>query len=358
MQHRPDDAAPHLKAAERHGADPAEKGRWFRARAILAWETGQVPAARRFAEQSRDLAVVSGTPDDLAAAREALAVVSHFEGEWREGLESELERLAAGGSDGAQLARVFDIHHCIGQYHLYGDDLSGSVEGYARRILDRAEDTGAVRAQAFAWCLLGEALLLQGRWEESDGCLERSCDLHSSLGSRSGALAWQRRAELAACQGHFDEVRGYLRRASGIATVSAMACHLWGRIYATAAFTALEQGEPEGAVHAVQAAAAASARYGDCATCSALLNPVATEAFATLGDPENAGFYSRAAGRVAESFSSSAWKAMAETSAGSVAKVKGDHNAACGHFDLARDLYDRAGQPFWAERSTRLAATR
>jgi TRAP-type uncharacterized transport system substrate-binding protein len=101
-----------------------------------------------------------------------------------------------------------------------------------------------------------------------------------------------------------------------------------GRIYATAAFTALERGKPEGAVYAVQAAAAAPGRYGVCPTCSALLNPVATEAFATLGGPENAGLYSRAAGRVADFISSSAWKAMAETSAGSVAKVQGDQPAA------------------------------
>jgi len=267
MQHRPGEAMSHLEAAQRHPVDRAETGRLLRARANLAWETGQIPAARHLAEQARDIAVECGTPDDLAAAREAVAIVSHFEGEWRQGLESELERLAAAESEG-ELARVFDIHHCIGQYHLYGDGLFESVEGYARQILDRAEEVGAVRAQAFAWCLLGESLLLQARFDESDGCLERSCLVHESLGSRSGALAWQRRAELAVCRRRFAEVDTYLRRASGIATVSAMASHMWGRIHATAALAAVELGDPAAAVHSVQAAAAASARYGDCPTCS------------------------------------------------------------------------------------------
>ena len=347
MQHRPDMAAAHLDSARSGEMDGAEHGRLLRARANLAWESREIPAARQLAEAALEAALEHGTPDDLAAAREAVAIVSHFEGEWREGLESELARLADSEGD-SQLARVYDLHHCIGQYHLYGDGLFESVEGYARRILDRAEQTSAVRAQAFAWCLLGESLLLQGRWEESDGCLERSCALHESLGSRSGALPWQRRAELAACQGRLDEVHDYLRRASGIATVSPLASHVWGRIHATAAFAAMERGEPQSAVQSVQAAAAASARYGDCPTCSALLNPVAAGAFATLGDGDNARYYRDAAGRVAEYFSSSAWRAMAESAAGSVSRLEGDRAGARGHFGTAAELYEKAGQPFWA----------
>lgn len=354
MQHRPDEAATHLDAARRHTVDRAETGRLLRVRANLAWETGQILVARQLAEEARDIAMECGTSDDLAAAREAVAIVSHFEGEWREGLESELERLAAAEGDG-ELARVFDIHHCIGQYHLYGDGLFESVEGYARRILDRAEEAGAVRAQAFAWCLLGESLLLQARWEESDGCLERSCLLHDSLGSRSGALAWQRRAELAVCRGRFDEVDAHLRRASGIATVSTMASHLWGRIHATAALAAVERGNPATAVQSVQAAAAATARYGDCPTCSALLNPVAAQVFASLGDADNARYYSEAAGRVAGYFASSAWQAMAESAAGSVCLLDGDRIGARRHFATSRELFVKAGQPFWSEHSERRA---
>ena len=112
-----------------------------------------------------------------------------------------------------------------------------------------------MRAQAFAWCLLGEALLLDARWEESEGCLSRSCEVHAMLGSRSGSLPWQRRAELAACRGDYEEVHSYLREASAIATVSSMARHMWGRIYATSALGAIEQGDAEEAVRFVQAAA-------------------------------------------------------------------------------------------------------
>jgi DNA-binding SARP family transcriptional activator len=360
LQHRPEAAGAHLAAAasalESDAGDRAEESRLLRARANHAWEVGDIEAARDFAERSLDGAQRHGTPDDLAAALEAVAIVSHFQGEWRQGMESDLERLADEEAGRGQLVRVFDIHHCIAQYHLYGDD-TASVEGYARRILDRAEDIAAVRAQAFAWCLLGESLLLQARWDEALGCLERSCDIHASLGRRSGALPWQRRAEIAVCRSAFDEAAACLREATAIATVTPRASHMWSRIYATAALAALEQGHPERAVASIRAAAAASVRYGDCRSCSALLNPVAAETFALLGDPESAGGYAESAAQIGETFNSPAWRAMAQSAAGSVAAANGDHQAALGHFDLARQLYERAGQPYWAQRSRRLAST-
>lgn len=353
MGHRPDRALPHLDLAEKTGTDAAEGARILRSRANAAWESGDIGSAQRYAEQARAAATKFGAADDVAAADEALAIVSHFTGAWREGFAVELDRLASDESTSAELARVFDIHHCIGQYHLYGDGLSDSVEGYAREILDRAEHIGAARAQAFAWCLLGESLLLQARWDEALGCLERSCDLHAGFGTRSGGLPWQRRAELAVCCGQFDDAEAALRRASAIATVSSMACHLWGRIFATRAFAAVERGEPDRAVAAVRSASAAAVRYGDCGSCSALLNPMAAEAFAAFGDVANAQAYASAAAQVGQMFSSSAWSAMAESAAASVATAVGDESTSDTRRKAAAGLYLRAGQPYWADRAAR-----
>ena len=354
MQHDAEQAEAHLQAAETLTADPAERARLVCLRANQAWERGDLDRAQALAEWARGLAQKDGDADDLAAAQEALAIVSHMQGDWRRGLELEIERLH---DDGAALpARVFDIHHCIGQYHLYGDGLSDGVEEYARRVLALAEQSEAVRAQAFAWCLLGESLLLQARWEEAAGCLERSCDLHSSLGTRSGALPWQRLAELAVCRGAPAEAAEPLRRASAIATVSPMARHMWGRIYATAAFGQIEQGDPEAAARSVRAAGAAAARYGECPTCSALLNPVAAEALTMLDDRDSARSYADAAAGVAGMFDSSAWRAMAESAAASVAAAEGDSVGARERFEAAAGLYERAGQPYWLQRSRTQAA--
>jgi DNA-binding SARP family transcriptional activator len=351
--HRPDRALPHLDAAVTIGGEPAEAARVLRSRANAAWESGDIESAGRYAEKSRAVATRFGTADDIAAADEALAIVSHFTGAWRDGFALELERLANDESPSEELARVFDIHHCIGQYHLYGDGLSDTVEAYARQILDRAEQIGAARAQAFGWCLLGESLLLHARWDEAIGCLERSCELHAGFGTRSGGLAWQRRAELAVCCGRFDEADAALRQASAIATVSPMACHLWGRIFATRAFAAMERGEPDRAVAAVRAASAAAARYGDCGSCSALLNPMAAEAFATFGDVATAQAYASAAEQIGQMFSSSAWSAMAESAAARGGSAADDAPAGEAKRQSAAELYLRAGQPYWAERTAR-----
>jgi len=353
MQHRPEEAEPHLEAARNARSDAAEQARLLRATANHAWERGDIAEAQRLARKALDAAIRDGVGDDVAAAHEAIAIVSHFQGRWREGLISEVARLGTDDA-GPALARVSDIHHCIGQYHLYGDGLHDSVEAYARQLLKRAEQAGAPRAEAFAWCLLGETLLLQGRWDEADGCLARSCALHGSFRPLSGALPWQRRAELAACRGDHDEVKACLREASAIATTSPMGLHLWGRIHATAALSFLEESRAERAVLSVQAAAAAAARYGDCPTCSALLNPVAAEAHSLLGDRDGAESYAQAAARVATFFASSAWRAMAESAAGSAAIAAGDEGRAREHFASARDLYEAAGQPYWAERTSRL----
>jgi len=346
-------AEEHLEEAERLSADAAERARLVLLRANQAWARGELDRADELAQEARPLLEADGEPEDVAAVDETFAIISHMRGDWRRGLQLEIER--AGGTP--SLARVYDIHHCIGQYHLYGDALAGDVEDYARETLALAERSDAARAQAFAWCLLGESLLLHAHWDEAAGCLERSCDLHASFdGSRSGALPWQRLAELSVSRGEPGEADALLRRASALATVSPMAMHMWGRIHATAAFAQLEQGDPEAAARSVRAAGASAVRYGDCPSCSALLNPLAAEAFGALGELDGARAHAEAATRVAAMFESSAWSAMAESAAGSVAAAQGDRAEARSRFEEAAALYDCIGHTYWAER-TRAQAT-
>ena len=48
---------------------------------------------------------------------------------------------------------------------------------------------------------------------------------------------------------------------------------------------------------------------------------------------------------------------MAESAAGSVAVAEGEPERAVRNFTRARVLYDAAGQPYWAERTARLASS-
>jgi ATP/maltotriose-dependent transcriptional regulator MalT len=135
-----------------------------------------------------------------------------------------------------------------------------------------------------------------------------------------------------------------------------MALHMWGRIHATAAFAQLEQGDAEAAARSIRAAAASAVRYGDCPFCSALLNPLAAEAFGALGDLDAARGHAEAATQVAAMFESSAWSAMAECAAGSVAAAEGATAAARSRFEEAASLYDRIGHSYWADRARAQAA--
>ncbi|MEV7802258.1 BTAD domain-containing putative transcriptional regulator [Microbispora sp. NPDC088329] len=351
MQHLPDEAEPHLAAADGLAPDQAEHGRLVCLRANLAWERGDFATARRLAERAHAIARADGDSADVAAALEALAFIAHVQGDWRPGLQAQIEGLA-GVALGVRVARFCDFNHCLSQYQLYGDGLAGDVEEYARETLAIAERADAIPAQAFAWCLLGESLLLRAQWDEAEACLERSCELYAPLGSRSVALPWLRRAELATCGGAHDDAAIYLKRAAAIATVTPMARHAWARLHATAAFAALERDRPEEVLRAVRATQSAAARYGDCPTCSALLHPVGAQACALVGDREGAHAHAAAAAQFAGSFASSAWSAMAESAAASAAVADGDPYAARERFQSAAALYAEVGHSFWADRAT------
>lgn len=206
---------------------------------------------------------------------------------------------------------------------------------------------GARRAQALACCLLGETLLLRGRWDEAAGYLRRSIELHQAVGAKSGeALTWQRLGELAVYRGDATTADECVRRGLALAAEAPMAAHLMGRLYATAALDALEQGNLAAAARAIDAASEAAARYGDCPTCGALLHPVAAEVYARLGDKDRAEKWAQAAEHVAGHWESGAWQAMAEVAHAVVASGE----QAATRFVAAADLFERLGQPFQAAR--------
>lgn len=355
-------AGAHLDRAEASALLPGtvpvsspEEAQIRAARSLWFCEIGDFDSAAIAADEARTLAEDAGDPAAVAAAYEAAAMVCHYRGVWRDDLLVQVSRLDTAIDDGV-LAGVFDLHHCIGQFHLYGDGLADGVEEYARHLLEVAGRRSARRMEAFAWCLLGEALMLRGRLDEAHSCLVQSTEIHAGLGGRSGGLPWQRLGEVAASRGDFTGAQAAVTKGMAIATVSGMACHLWGRLYATSAFVALEQGDPMAAITAVRGAEAAAARYGDCPTCSAQLHPMAAEAYAACGDARAAGRHAQAATATAACFPSSAWSGMAEYAHGAAAAAAGALDLARGHFETAASLFDRASHVLWAERSRRRAA--
>jgi hypothetical protein len=78
---------------------------------------------------------------------------------------------------------------------------------------------------------------------------------------------------------------------------------------------------------------------------------MAAEAYAGLGDAEGAQAHAAAAAEVAGRFESSAWRAMAESSAGNAAVARGAADEALAHFEAAADLFARVGHAYWADRT-------
>jgi DNA-binding SARP family transcriptional activator len=349
-------AAPHVADAEALLAahpDEGERGRLSMVNAHLLWQSGRYDEATEAAQHSIRLAQTHGDQTDVANAYEVLAIALHFRGTWKEGLHLEIEGLGTALDEEAHLAHVVDMHHCLGQQHLYRDRSREEVEGYARHTIGLAERAGARRAEAFAWCLLGESLLLGGRWNEAVDCLNRSITLRRELGPETVALPWQRLAEIAVYRGESPDA--YLAEGRRIAMVSPMGLHAWARLYATEGLDALERADPAAALQAVEGAAAAAAKYGECPGCCSLLHPVAAEAYAALGNAEAAERHAEALERLADRWQSTAVRAMAETARGSVALARGDPAEAVRQFLKASEMYEGLGEPFWAARSRRQA---
>jgi tetratricopeptide (TPR) repeat protein len=354
-RHDPDAAAPHLAAAEttlRDLPDTAEWGRLRLMRALEAWARGRHDEGRRAAEESLALARQRGEGLDLLNAYMTLALVFHSSGAWKEGLQIEIEHMGLAADTDPGLALLFDAHICLGEYHLYGDMSFEAVEAYAGRALDLATRAGARRAQALAWLLRGEALLLRGRWPEAAHCLERSLELQRAVGATAGqVLALQRLAELHAYCGDHAAAQGHLERALGVAVDPPMAPHVWARVYATAAANALGRGDPGAAIRAIDEAAEVAGRTGTCGTCSAVLHPIAAEASLALGDLDRAEQHARAAEQAAANWESGTWRAMAEIARAEVERARGDAAAASRRYLAAAAEFERVGQPFDAARA-------
>ena len=316
-------------------------------RALWFWARGSHAEGQLAAEESLAIARERGETLDLVNAYMTLALVFHSSGRWKEGLALEILHLGRAADADPGLGLLFDAHMCLGEYHLYGDASFDVVEGYARQILDQATRLGAQRAQALAWLLQGESLLAQGRWNDAAESLQRSLELHRTVGSAAGqALALQRLGEVHVYRGNSDAAERCLTEGLALDVDAPMAPHVFGRLYATAALNALARGDAPAAVRCLDDAADVALRRGDCNTCNALLHPVATDVYLALGDLTRAEDHAQAAAHVAERWESGAWRAMAERAHGRVLEARGEHAQATSHFLHAVELFDSLGQPY------------
>ena len=81
-----------------------------RVRAQWLWEQGLVSEGAQAAEKALDVARRHDDDDDIVTAYVMLALVFHSSGEWKRGLQLEIEHLGRAADDDPRLSLLFDAH--------------------------------------------------------------------------------------------------------------------------------------------------------------------------------------------------------------------------------------------------------
>ncbi|MBV9059503.1 MAG: AAA family ATPase, partial [Pseudonocardiales bacterium] len=169
------------------------------ARGKCAFFTADFVTAQAAADQAQQL-VLAGQRNwmvlDLVSLQGLLA---HRSGSWFDRMRLELRRTR----DNPEIANaIFDGYLCAAEYMLYGSTSYAEVIELARGLQSTARRSGALRAEAFASALIGEAALLSGDLELAAAELSQARDLHREMGSAAGeAHSLQRLAEVRVAEG-------------------------------------------------------------------------------------------------------------------------------------------------------------
>ncbi len=315
-------------------------------RGLLAYHTGDLPAAEAAADEARRRLGVADPGDwrmyDLISLQ---GLIAHLRGEWFSRLAVELRA----GAQRPDLARsLFDSHLCVGEYLLYGPTPYAEVLALAATLRESARQAGVLRAVAFATALRGEAALLSGDLGLAESELTEAAELHHDIGSTAGeAHSLQRLAEVRLAQGDREEAMQLLYRALPLARWSSIALHLIQRVYGTM-IRAAEDVESARAV--VDRATATLGQEDNCTFCAIMLAVPAAAACADAGDLDEARRHLAVAERSAALWSGTAWQAAITEARAHLDQAEGDLDAARHRLREAAELFTAAGQPLDADR--------
>jgi predicted negative regulator of RcsB-dependent stress response len=217
--------------------------------------------------------------------------------------------------------------------------------------LAQALRMSAPRAIALCQCFNGALEFQAGNWEQAEKALRESIALYRSIGAASGeALACQRLGVLQTAQGRLEAGRETLEEGAVVAERAVMRAHCLTRMYAAMARNRLEAGDVAAADDALASGLQMSERHGHCATCEALLLPVAVSVRLAQQDTAAAETFCRQLEQAAEEYASTTWLAMAEQARGEVAAASGDLAAALTCYRAAYEQFSAANYAYEAAR--------
>lgn len=308
---------------------------------------GDASEGTRRAAEVRRLALESGDEGALVIASWAQAAAAHARGDLHGSVWADLKET----SHLPQLAlRVFDGHLCITQRFLYGSRPYADVISFADSLEAEAKLLGALRGQAFAVTLRGEAMLLSGRLDKAEEDLVAGGRMHRAIGGATGeALSLQRRAELAMYRGRADLARGLLGEALDVARQSDVGFHLLDRIYGTRIM--LAKGADAAMWVVEEADAWVRGPLETCPGCRITFSIPATIASARAHEMDLAGNHERASAYLANVVMKlPAWYASLREARAHISLASGAPGAASEGFLAAAQEFRNCGQPLDAAR--------
>jgi DNA-binding SARP family transcriptional activator/tetratricopeptide (TPR) repeat protein len=325
--------------------------------AQLRWHEEKYDQAKELADRSLLEATARANRNAMAKAHEMLALACHSLGAWQEGNAHEAERQAL--TDGTlDVDQAFDVHLCLWEYHLYGEQGTEKIRTTVDQTLDQGRRMNAPRAMALCESFAGTLDFQKGDWSAAEAQLRQAIERFRQVGSASGeALSLQRLAVLLTARGALEDARALLDEGIVVGGRAAMRSHCLTRIHASLTRNRLAANDRDGARASLDEGLAEAARHGHCATCNALLLPEAVRVELAWGDAAAAERYAARLEEVAARFGSRAWTAMAEQARGRVLGARGDVEKAVLALERAGKTYTEIGFPYEAARCALLEST-
>lgn len=210
--------------------------------------------------------------------------------------------------------------------------------------LEQAQRMKAPRAIALCQCFDGALAFQAGDWTRAEASLRRSVDLYHEIGAASGeALARQQLGVVLTAKGALAEALDVLEEGVTVAERAVMRAHCQARLFATMARNRLAADDLAAADEALTWGLRTSRRHGNCATCDALLLPVAARVRLAQGRVQEAEQFCSALNRAALDYASRTWIAMARQVQGRVAAAQGAPEQALRAFRKAIRGFRQAG---------------
>jgi tetratricopeptide (TPR) repeat protein len=209
----------------------------------------------------------------------------------------------------------------------------------------------APRAVALCRCFNGALEFQAGNWADAETSLRESIALYRELGAASGeAIARQQLSVVLTARRQFDEALALLEEGTVVAERAVMRAHCLARIYASMARNRLQAGDVPAAAEALDQGLHMSERHGNCATCDALLYPVAVSVRLAQGNLQEATSFCLQLSEEAVRYGSRTWIAMARQVQGEVAAARGDLDKALTAFNKAARGFRQAEFDYEAAR--------